>query len=84
MHDVLTYGEWNEGRDASGISRVRDAAALRAENTTHRILSVADAIDQVRAGVPLMLHPLIGGMPPDLAWRYLKTVTEKVMPALAM
>jgi alkanesulfonate monooxygenase SsuD/methylene tetrahydromethanopterin reductase-like flavin-dependent oxidoreductase (luciferase family) len=84
MHDVLTYGEWNEGREASGISRVRDAAALRAENTTHRILSVAEAIEQVRTGVPLMLHPLIGGMPPDLAWRYLKTVTEKVMPALAM
>ena len=84
MHDVLTYAEWNEGREASGISRVSDAAALRAADSTHRIMSVERAIAQVRGGVPLMLHPLIGGMPPALAWRYLKTVTEKVMPALAM
>ena len=36
----------------------------------------------VRAGAPLGLHPLIGGLPPETAWRYLRVVTEQVMPAL--
>ena len=36
-----------------------------------------------RAGAPLPLHPLIGGLPPDLAWRYLETVADQVVPALA-
>jgi alkanesulfonate monooxygenase SsuD/methylene tetrahydromethanopterin reductase-like flavin-dependent oxidoreductase (luciferase family) len=84
MHDVLSYAVWNEGRDAASISWAKDVAALRAENTTHRIMSVPEAIAHVQAGAPLSLHPLIGGMPPELAWRYLKIVTGKVMPALAM
>ena len=30
----------------------------------------------------LQLHPLIGGLPPDVAWGYLRTVVERVMPAV--
>jgi hypothetical protein len=26
------------------------------------------------------MHPLIGGLPPEVAWRYLRTVTDQVMP----
>ena len=33
------------------------------------------------SGLPL--HPLIGGLPPEIAWRYLTTVADRVMPALA-
>ena len=33
-------------------------------------------------GLPLPLHPLIGGLPPEVAWRYLRTVADEVMPAL--
>jgi hypothetical protein len=29
------------------------------------------------------LHPLIGGLPPEIAWPYLETVGENVLPALA-
>jgi len=31
----------------------------------------------------LGLQPLVGGLPPETAWRYLRTVVERVMPALA-
>jgi len=29
------------------------------------------------------LHPIIGGLPPEIAWRYLETVVNKVVPAVA-
>ncbi|MCU0275214.1 MAG: LLM class flavin-dependent oxidoreductase [Acidimicrobiales bacterium] len=84
MHDVRSYAEWNEGRDdVASISFVDSAEALRAENRSHRILTVDEAVAMVRAGAPLGLHPLIGGLPPDLAWKYLHTVVDRVMPALA-
>ena len=41
-----------------------------------------EAVAFVRAGAPLGLHPLIGGLPPEIAWRYLRVVDEQVMPAL--
>ncbi|MDT5166510.1 MAG: hypothetical protein QOC88_3404, partial [Mycobacterium sp.] len=31
---------------------------------------------------PLVLHPLIGGMPVDEAWKSLQLLVEKVLPAL--
>jgi hypothetical protein len=35
-----------------------------------------------KSGAPLPLQPLAGGLPPDIAWRYLRTVTDEVMPRL--
>jgi hypothetical protein len=84
MHDVLGYAAWNEGTEGiSSISFAKTAAELRAENRSHRILTVEKAIAFVKAGTPLLLHPLIGGLPPQVAWRYLQTVVEKVIPAVA-
>lgn len=83
MHDVLSYGAWNEGNtDTATVSFAKTAEELRAENRSHRILSVREAVEMVRAGNFLRLHPLIGGLPPAIAWRYLKTVVEDVMPAV--
>ena len=86
MHDVRSYAEWNQ--DAAGkentasLSFVQTAAELRAEKRSHQILSVDEAVAFVRSGAPLALHPLIGGLPPEIGWRYLRTVVERVMPAL--
>ena len=35
----------------------------------------------VRSGLPLSLQPLAGGVPPEIAWPYFRTVTDVVMPA---
>jgi len=84
MHDVTAYAAWNPGNDTTAsLSFVTTAEELRAERRSHLVLSVEEAIEMARAGTPLGLHPLIGGLPPELAWPYLKTVTEQVVPALA-
>jgi len=44
------------------------------------IISVPEAISQVRAGQVLNLSPLCGGLPPEVAWPYLKRVGEVVLP----
>jgi alkanesulfonate monooxygenase SsuD/methylene tetrahydromethanopterin reductase-like flavin-dependent oxidoreductase (luciferase family) len=83
MHDVRSYAAWNEGNtDTASLSFAASAEELRAENKSHRIVTVAEAVAMVRAGAPLPLHPLIGGLPPEIAWRYLETVANEVMPAL--
>ena len=82
MHDVLSYAEWNEGNsDTASLSFVSTAEELRDEDRSHRILSVDEAIEFVRAGAPLALHPLVGGLPPEIAWRYLHTAVDAVVPA---
>jgi alkanesulfonate monooxygenase SsuD/methylene tetrahydromethanopterin reductase-like flavin-dependent oxidoreductase (luciferase family) len=62
--------------------RVAPVAQMRAENGAYRILTPDQAIAQVKSGVPLLLHPLCGGCPPEYAWESLRLVGEYVMPAL--
>lgn len=83
MHDAASYAKWNEGNtDTSSISFAATVDELRAENRTHRIMSVDEAVAYVKGGAPLSLLPLAGGLPADLAWKYLRVVAEKVMPRL--
>jgi alkanesulfonate monooxygenase SsuD/methylene tetrahydromethanopterin reductase-like flavin-dependent oxidoreductase (luciferase family) len=84
MEDVLSYAEWNKGnKDVPSLSFAQTAEELRAENRSHRILTVEQAIEFARMEKRLPLQPLIGGLPPKIAWRYLETVANKVVPALS-
>jgi alkanesulfonate monooxygenase SsuD/methylene tetrahydromethanopterin reductase-like flavin-dependent oxidoreductase (luciferase family) len=83
LHDARLYAQWNGGSDnPSNASHALTVEELRAENGAYRIFSVDEAIAHVGAGAPLGLHPLVGGLPPEIGWRYLKIVGEQVMPAL--
>jgi len=85
LHDARAYAEWNRGgkEGTSSVSFAETVAALRAEAGSYRILTVEEAIAYGESGGLLGLHPLIGGLPPEVAWRYVETVVERVEPALA-
>jgi alkanesulfonate monooxygenase SsuD/methylene tetrahydromethanopterin reductase-like flavin-dependent oxidoreductase (luciferase family) len=75
LHDVRAYADWNPGNDYSaGFSDVTTVAELRANPTSHRIYGVEEAERRMRTGEMLTLSPLCGGLPPDIAWPYLKRV----------
>ena len=80
LHDARAYSEWNPGNTTSlGISHVETVEELRAMSTSHRILSIADAISHVRDGRLLTLAPLCGGVPPEIAWPYLERAESVVL-----
>ncbi|MBV8862862.1 MAG: LLM class flavin-dependent oxidoreductase [Mycobacterium sp.] len=84
LHDAKVYSEWNPGDETTvGIGDVDDVDELRAMSRTYRIFTADEAIAHVRGGGMLTLAPLCGGIPPDIAWKYLRYVDEAVMPALA-
>ena len=83
LHDVVSYASINEGNThTASLSRATTVEALRAEDRSHRIVSVDEAVTMIGEGLPLQLQPLVGGLPPEIAWRYLRTVTDEVMPRL--
>lgn len=87
LHEVNAYGEWAaqagfEG--ATGYVRMDDADALRATGQ-YRVVTPAQLVDELRAGGPFafcMLHPMVGGLPPELAWRSLRLLETEVIPNL--
>ena len=68
LHDVTSYASINVGRHAytASISEAKTVDELRAEDRTHRIIAVEEAVETVRSGMPLQLHPLIGGLAPEV------------------
>lgn len=81
LHDAQTYAAWNPGNETSaGFSHVASVDELREAAASHVILSVPEAISYVRRGEILNLSPLCGGLPPEIAWPYLKRVGEVVLP----
>lgn len=80
--DAISYREWNDAADTfegtASLSRSRTVDELRAEQGSHRIVTPAGAVDIVREHGVLGLHPLCGGLDPDLAWPRLRTAIDAV------
>jgi alkanesulfonate monooxygenase SsuD/methylene tetrahydromethanopterin reductase-like flavin-dependent oxidoreductase (luciferase family) len=84
LHDVTSYAALNPENDhTASLSTATTIDELRAEDRTHRIVDVETAAGMIRAGEPLALQPLVGGLDPKIAWRYLRIVTDDVMSRLS-
>lgn len=85
LHDATIYNEW-QGADSPAASRSAAATveALRAERGPYRILTVDEAVAQVRAGAPLSMQPLCGGVPPELAWKSVRLAGTVLQEQLAV
>jgi alkanesulfonate monooxygenase SsuD/methylene tetrahydromethanopterin reductase-like flavin-dependent oxidoreductase (luciferase family) len=73
LHDAMMAASYRPHEDSvASITHADSVAALRAENGPYRIFTPDEATDYVRAGRLLPLHPLCGGVPPEVAWPYLE------------
>jgi alkanesulfonate monooxygenase SsuD/methylene tetrahydromethanopterin reductase-like flavin-dependent oxidoreductase (luciferase family) len=80
LHDVTMYASWNPQEGTVSISRSTSIDELRAEDRTHRIVTVDEAVAYLQQYGILPLHPLCGGIPPEIAWPYLQRVADEVLP----
>ncbi len=77
LHDALAYSEWNPDNQVSAnMSTARTVDELRRTSSSHVILPAEEARRRLAAGEMFNLSPLCGGIPPEIAWRYLKKFAE--------
>jgi alkanesulfonate monooxygenase SsuD/methylene tetrahydromethanopterin reductase-like flavin-dependent oxidoreductase (luciferase family) len=85
LHEMNAYGRWSQAAGVGGPFRpIDDPDELRASGA-YPVLTPDEAIERARATGPggtVMLHPLMGGMSPELAWQSLELFESKVIPAL--
>jgi alkanesulfonate monooxygenase SsuD/methylene tetrahydromethanopterin reductase-like flavin-dependent oxidoreductase (luciferase family) len=83
LHENNAYGAWQAENSApSPYHTVADVDALRATGR-YRVLTPAQMIEEQKSSAfPfVLLHPMCGGMPPDLAWESLRLFEHEVLPA---
>jgi alkanesulfonate monooxygenase SsuD/methylene tetrahydromethanopterin reductase-like flavin-dependent oxidoreductase (luciferase family) len=75
LHETNAYGAWQAAANvAATYEPMESIDALRAGGQ-YRILTPDDYAAELKAagGLALaVLHPMVGGIPPDLAWRHLR------------
>jgi alkanesulfonate monooxygenase SsuD/methylene tetrahydromethanopterin reductase-like flavin-dependent oxidoreductase (luciferase family) len=85
LHEVNAYGAWMQEAgttDTGGYQPVADAEALRATGQ-YRVLTPDQMVAELTAQGPFAFaafHPLMGGIPPELAWESLKLFEHEVLP----
>ncbi len=85
LHEMNAYGRWAaESGARTGYQPVDDAETLRQSGmyavvTPEGCLELARGLDEDSR---LLLHPLMGGLSPELAWQSLELFAAKVLPRL--
>lgn len=86
LWEAVTYGAWSDdpSRSSMHLPGVQTLDEVRASGR-YRFLTPDQLIDEVRACPnygPIVMHPLVGGMPVEEAWRSVTLLTDEVLPAL--
>jgi alkanesulfonate monooxygenase SsuD/methylene tetrahydromethanopterin reductase-like flavin-dependent oxidoreductase (luciferase family) len=86
LHEVNAYGQWmaEAGVTQGGYAEVADADALRATGQ-YRVLTPEQMVGELRAGGEYafaLFHPMVGGIPPAMAWESLHLFEHEVLPRL--
>jgi alkanesulfonate monooxygenase SsuD/methylene tetrahydromethanopterin reductase-like flavin-dependent oxidoreductase (luciferase family) len=86
LWEAVTYGEWStDQRSLMHLPGVRTLDEVRASGR-YRFLTPDQLVAEIRDSGdygPLVLHPLVGGMPVDEAWKSVQLLTDIVLPALS-
>lgn len=86
LWEAVTYGGWSaDERSLMHLPGVQTLDEVRASGR-YRFLTPEQLIAEVREADyygPIVLHPLVGGMPVEEAWKSVQLLTDTVLRALA-
>jgi alkanesulfonate monooxygenase SsuD/methylene tetrahydromethanopterin reductase-like flavin-dependent oxidoreductase (luciferase family) len=83
LHDAQSYDQWQKPDQRSAVHvHAADVDALRTSGV-YLILTPGEAVEHARRTGTLMLHPLVGGLPPGLGWESLQLFADEVLPHLS-
>jgi hypothetical protein len=85
LHEANAYGRWMaEARTAGPYQAMPDAEALRASGM-YRVVTPDACValaDELGPNGTLLLHPLMGGLSPELGWASLELFASRVLPRI--
>jgi alkanesulfonate monooxygenase SsuD/methylene tetrahydromethanopterin reductase-like flavin-dependent oxidoreductase (luciferase family) len=83
LHEMNSYGAWQAEDNISSPYRTVGSMEELVASGRYRVVSPAEFVSELQS-VPspfVNLHPLCGGIPPELAWESLRLFEHEVLPA---
>jgi UV DNA damage repair endonuclease len=83
MHEARTYATWQR-KGQSSVVHVHDSSTLDDVKASgvYAIVTPDECIDLAKRFGSLTLHPLMGGIPPEIAAESLSLFESDVLPVL--
>lgn len=85
LHEVNSYATWLQEAGVQGPYRFSTTVDEVKATGLYQVMTpqrCVDSIQQGRIRGSLVLHPLMGGLDPDVAWDSLRLMEERVLPKL--
>jgi alkanesulfonate monooxygenase SsuD/methylene tetrahydromethanopterin reductase-like flavin-dependent oxidoreductase (luciferase family) len=82
LHDAKSYDDWQKPDQSSAVHVHADSVDAVKASGVYQILTPEDTVAHVQAHGAMILHPLVGGLPPDIGWASLELFDAKVRPNL--
>ena len=86
MHETNAYGKWMTDAGLPGMYMpATDVDELRSRGM-YRVITPDQMVDELQAAGPFafaLFHPMLGGIPPESAWRALELFEHEVLPRLS-
>ena len=80
LYDAQTYDAWQTPGQRSQVHVAAKTIDDVRKSGVYVILTPEQCIALAREQGRIILHPLMGGMPPDLGWQGLRLFEQKVLP----
>ena len=82
LHDARTYHDWQTPgqRSAVHVDAVTEADVRRTD--VYKVVTPEGCMDIAREHGRVILHPLMGGMDPELGWAGLRLFADEVLPRI--
>lgn len=82
VYDAQTYAAWQTPDQRSQMHVDAQTLDDLKRSTAYQVLTPEQCIALARDSGRIILHPLMGGIPPELGWESLRLFEQKVWPAI--
>lgn len=82
LHDATTYASWQPAGQHSVVTTSASTIDELKAGDVYKVVTPDECVELARHG-PLILHPLVGGLDPELGWSSLELFDTRVRPRLA-
>jgi len=82
LHEATTYASWQPTGQRSSVAVAAATPEKLRASEAYQIVTPDQCVDLARRDGVLTLHPLMGGLPPEIGWEGLKLFEEKVLPRI--
>ena len=82
LYDVVSYNTWQTGDHDNVAASAADSVDGLKASGQWQVVTPDECVDLARGHGSVVLHPLMGGIPPELGWESLQLYVDRVLPRL--